>query len=101
MALALETRVAIAIEAGPLPCEAHQIVDTPMASADLREEDRCGKPDTALMLVGCGHEHVIELWMCPSCVGQREATPYCGQCFDGPERHVCPVLVKPAEAVTG
>ena len=94
MTLAIADLVALAIEAGPQPCEAHQVVTEPKGSAVLREEDRCGKPGTALHLIGCVHEHVIELWMCPACV-KSPAFQYCGECFDK-HGQVCPVLVTPA-----
>lgn len=92
MSLAIADRVSLARAEGPRPCEAFPVTARPMWS-HLLDKDRCGAPDVALYLVGCVHEHIIEIWMCRDCLKPGDTRQYCGECYDS-DGHVCDVAIR-------
>lgn len=56
----------------------------------------CGEPSSATVSLGCIHEHLDSVRICPACaVDMQHAAGCltCLRCWNGPERHDCYCLV--------
>jgi hypothetical protein len=61
----------------------------------------CTEPAAGRFTGACVHEHVKTRWLCQWHAGPvAQLTAICRDCWEGPQRHECPVVLAPAQAVT-
>jgi len=57
----------------------------------------CGAEAVGEFTVACVHEHVKTRWLCDFHAEIPEGS-ICGDCWDGPQRHECPIALAPVKA---